>query len=149
MGCFIAHGGFGKTGTDSRAQARGYPFSFVIYKRSTVMIETGLLVFLGLLGLAIKLPPAIGMRLLAFPLTLDLSITGAVYALHLGTFSGLMAAAVAGVAASFTISLLRRIFGYVYQDRYYPGLIYLKPERLVWKKSAWIQNLSNLWGLRL
>jgi hypothetical protein len=95
------------------------------------MLETGILVFLGLIGLAIKLPPKIALRLLAYPLSLDIGITLGIYVLHLGTFSGLMTAAVAGLAASFTISILRRIFGYVYQNRYYPGWYHISPRRLI------------------
>jgi len=95
------------------------------------MLETGILVFLGILGLAIKLPPRISLRLLAYPLWLDLGITAFVYTLHIGTYSGLMTAAVAGVAASFTISALRRVYGYVKQGRYYPGIIHIDPRRLI------------------
>lgn len=95
------------------------------------MLETGILVFLGLLGLAIKLPRRIVFRALGYPVALDLSVTALVYVLHLGTFSGLMTAAVAGLFCSATISGMRWAFGYVKADRYYPGVFHINPRSLV------------------
>lgn len=95
------------------------------------MLETGILVFLGIMGLAIKIPPKYGLRILAFPLAVDLIMTAFIYVLHFGTYSGLMTAAVAGVFCSMAISLLRYLFGYIYKDRYYPGRLFVNPKRLV------------------
>jgi len=48
------------------------------------------------------------------------------YALHWGTFSGVMAAAVAGLMCSGFTAVGRFLVGYIDKGRYIPGLIVLQ-----------------------
>jgi hypothetical protein len=87
-----------------------------------MIIESGIIVFVGLLLLFLKLPKKIALLLLAFPLALDLSVAVVAYALHWGTFTGVMAAAVAGLMTSGFTSLGRKLFGYISGGVYTPGI---------------------------
>lgn len=89
-----------------------------------MIIESGVIIFLGLLLLAAKLPIAVSLRLLGRPFALDLSVSGIAFIMHYGTFSGVMAAAVAGLMCSGFTSLARYAVGYIKGDVYYPGKIW-------------------------
>ena len=89
-----------------------------------MIIESGIIIFAGLLLLFAKLPRRTALRLLAYPLTLDLIASVVAYVIHWGTFSGVMAAAVAGLMTSGFTSGGRRLFGWI--DRrglYHRGVI--------------------------
>ena len=58
-----------------------------------MIIESGVIMFVGLLLLFMKLPRLLALRLPGQPLALDLVVSVAAYSLHWGTFSGVMAAA--------------------------------------------------------
>lgn len=88
-----------------------------------MIIESGIIIFMGLLLLALKLPTRISLMLLGHPLAVDLSASILAYIMHMGTFSGVMAAAVAGLMTSAFTSMARRLFGYISKNTYYPGLI--------------------------
>jgi hypothetical protein len=77
-----------------------------------MIIESGVIIFVGLLLLFIKLPRVIALRLLGRPLALDLAVSIIAYVLHWGTFSGVMAAAVAGLMCSGFTAAARRLIGY-------------------------------------
>lgn len=66
------------------------------------------------------------LRLLRHTLAIDLSVTLLTLAIHWGTFSGLMAATIAGLLTSVGTSLAKRAFGYIEGDRYHPGLVRLE-----------------------
>lgn len=87
------------------------------------MLLTGLTVFLGVLLLLIKLPRRMMLRALNRPLWIDLAVSILVMAVHWGTFSGVMAATVAGLMTSLATSAARRLIGYHDGMRYYPGII--------------------------
>ena len=89
------------------------------------MIETGFLIFAGVGLLLLKLPRRTALRILQYDLMLDVAITVLVMALHYGTYSGLVAASVAGLCASLATSGLKRLVGFVDGDTYYPGKIRL------------------------
>lgn len=89
------------------------------------MLETGFVVFLGAALLMAKLPRRLMLRALRYDLVIDLSVSAVVMLIHLGTFSGVMAATVAGLLTSFATSGAKRLFGYVEGDRYHPGRIQL------------------------
>ena len=89
-------------------------------------IESGMIIFIGLLLLFIKLPRRASLRLLNYPLTVDLAVSAIAYTLHWGTFTGVMAAAVAGLMCSGFTMLGRTLFGYIAKGVYYPGYIRLK-----------------------
>lgn len=80
-----------------------------------MIIESGIIIFVGLLLLFIKLPHQWRLRLLGIPLALDITVSIMAYVLHWGTFTGVMAAAVAGLMCSGFTMLGRKIYGY--QDR--------------------------------
>jgi nucleoside permease NupC len=90
------------------------------------MFETGLAIFLGLVLLFVKLRRRTMLRLLRHTLAIDLSVTLLTLVIHWGTFSGLMAATVAGLLTSVGTSLAKRTFGYIEGDRYHPGLVHLE-----------------------
>lgn len=77
-----------------------------------MIIESGIIVFLGLLLLFLKLSWQWRLRLLGKPLGLDLTVAVVAYFLHWGTFTGVMAAAVAGLMCSGATSIGRKIVGY-------------------------------------
>lgn len=87
-----------------------------------MVIESGMIIFLGMLMLGIKLPLKTSLRLLGHPLALDLSVSVVAYVLHWGSFSGVMAAAVAGLMCSGFTSTARYAIGYIKEGKYYPGI---------------------------
>ena len=89
-----------------------------------MIIESGVIIFLGMLLLGIKLPRKVSLKLLGRPLALDLSVSVIAYAMHYGTFSGIMAAAVAGLMCSGFTSVARYAFGYIKDKRYHKGRIW-------------------------
>jgi nucleoside permease NupC len=90
-----------------------------------MMLITGLTVFLGVLLILIKLPRRMMLRALSRPLLIDLAVSLTVLVIHWGTFSGVMAATVAGLLTSLASSGLKRLIGYADAKRYYPGIINL------------------------
>lgn len=92
-----------------------------------MIIESGVIIFLGLLLLGAKLPRYLSMRALGQPFWLDLGCSLLAFVMHYGTFSGVMAAAVAGLMCSGFTSLARYAVGYVHKDVYYPGKLYRVP----------------------
>jgi nucleoside permease NupC len=89
------------------------------------MLITGLTIFLGVALLLVKLQRRTMLRVLKHDLKLDLAVTILVLLIHWGTFSGVMAATVAGLLTSITTSGLKRLVGYIDGDNYYPGRIRL------------------------
>ena len=89
-----------------------------------MIIESGVIIFLGMLLLGIKLPRRVSLKLLGHPLALDLSVSVLAYIMHYGTFSGIMAAAVAGLMCSGFTSVARYAFGYIKDGQYYKGRIW-------------------------
>ena len=89
-----------------------------------MIIESGAIIFLGLLFLALKLKPRTSLTLLGYPLALDLGVSALAFIMHYGTFSGVMSAAVAGLMCSGFTSFARYAFGYIKGGKYYPGKIW-------------------------
>ena len=56
-----------------------------------MIIESGVIIFFGMLLLGIKLPKKVSLKLLGRPLALDLGVSVLAYIMHYGTFSGIMA----------------------------------------------------------
>ncbi len=89
-----------------------------------MIVESGVIIFIGLLLLFIKLPRRTALRLLGYPLMLDLVVSVFTLLVHWGTFSGVMAAAVAGLMCSGFTTTARWLFGWI--DRrglYHRGVI--------------------------
>ena len=89
------------------------------------MLTTGFTIFLGLALILAKLPRRSLLRALKHDLALDVAVTLLVLLIHWGTFSGVMAATVAGLMTSLATSGLKRLIGYADSDYYYPGRIRL------------------------
>jgi nucleoside permease NupC len=89
------------------------------------MIETGLAVFLGLAFVFAKLRRRTMLFLLNHDMWLDVFVTLVVLLIHWGTFSGVMAATVAGLMTSLGTTAAKGLFGYIQGDLYYPGYISL------------------------
>jgi hypothetical protein len=87
-----------------------------------MIIESGVIIFLGLLFIFVKLPRRWALRLLGQPLALDLVVSTAAYILHWGTFSGVMAAAVAGLMCSGFTAVGRWAIGYSNGGQIVPGV---------------------------
>ena len=90
------------------------------------MIESGLLVFLGIAFLMLKLPQRLALRMLKHDLVIDIAVSLLVFVIHFGTFSGLMAATVAGLTMSLMTSALKKLVGFIDGNRYVPGVFHLK-----------------------
>jgi hypothetical protein len=89
------------------------------------MLATGFTIFLGITLLLTKLPRRTALRILKYDLALDLMVTAVVLIIHFGTFSGVMAATVAGLMMSLATSGLKRLVGYVDGNFYVPGKLRL------------------------
>ena len=89
-----------------------------------MIVESGIIIFFGMLLLGIKLPRHVSLKLLGRPLALDLGVSVLAYVLHYGTFSGIMAAAVAGLMCSGFTSCARYAFGYISDKQYHKGRIW-------------------------
>ena len=89
------------------------------------MIFTGFMIFLGSFLLLIKLPRRLMLRCLKHDLLIDVAVTVIVLLIHFGTFSGVMAATVAGLLTSLATSGMKRLFGYIDGNTYHVGRIRL------------------------
>lgn len=90
------------------------------------MFVTGAAIFLGLVLIFIKLPRRTMLRLLGHDVALDVGVTIITLLVHWGTFSGIMAATVAGLMTSLGTSLAKRAFGHIRGNAYTPGYFTLK-----------------------
>jgi hypothetical protein len=86
-----------------------------------MIIESGIIIFIGLMLLFIKLPHKMRLVLLGHALALDIFVSVLAFLMHYGTFSGVMAAAVAGLMCSGFTSVAKRAIGYSYKGKTYPG----------------------------
>lgn len=91
------------------------------------MFTTGFLVFLGTALILVKLPRRIMLKALRHDVALDLFVTILVLAIHWGTFSGVMAATIAGLLTSIATSSLKKLVGCIHGDMYYPGVFCINP----------------------
>jgi nucleoside permease NupC len=89
---------------------------------------TGLTVFLGVALILAKLPRRLMLKALGYPLAIDLLVSAVTLLIHWGTFSGVMAATVAGLLTSLATSGARRLFGHIQANRYYPGVFHVSVE---------------------
>lgn len=86
-----------------------------------MIIESGVIVALGLIFIFFKLSWSTRLKMLGFPLALDLSVFVLLNILHWGTFSGVMVAATGALVCSALISIGRKLFGYIERSTYFPG----------------------------
>jgi nucleoside permease NupC len=90
------------------------------------MLMTGLMVFLGVALILAKLPRRLMLKALNHDVALDVLVSVLTLIVHWGTFSGVMAATVAGLLTSLATSGAKRLFGYIHGNRYVPGIVHLK-----------------------
>jgi hypothetical protein len=90
------------------------------------MLATGIAVFLAVALILAKLPRRWLLRALKFDIAIDVTVSALVLFVHWGTFSGVMAATIAGLLTSVATSGAKRLVGYIDGDRYYPGILNLK-----------------------
>jgi hypothetical protein len=90
------------------------------------MFETGLAVFIGVALLLVKLPRRMMLRALKHDLAIDVTVSVLVLLIHWGTFSGVMAATIAGLLTSVATSGAKRLVGYIDGGVYYPGIFNFK-----------------------
>lgn len=88
-----------------------------------MIIESGLIVALGLIFTFFKLSWRLRLLMLGKPLLLDVLVFVGLNILHMGTFSGVMVAATGALVCSALISLGRKAVGYIERGQYFPGHI--------------------------
>ena len=91
------------------------------------MLFTGFVVFAAGALILAKFQRRWLLRALNHDLALDLAVSGLTYTLHWGTFSGLMAATVAGLLNSLATGAAKRLIGYIDGNTYYPGVFFVDP----------------------
>jgi len=92
------------------------------------MFFTGLAIFGGAALLLAKLKRRWLLRALDHDLAVDVAVSAITLVIHWGTFSGVMAATVAGLLTSLATSAAKRVFGHIRNGVYYPGLVYVDPK---------------------
>ena len=85
------------------------------------MFANGLIILMGFAFIMVKMPRRTALWLLGRPITLDIAASVLAYMLHWGTFSGVMAAAVAGMLCSVATAGARWCFGYIDNTGFHPG----------------------------
>ena len=93
-----------------------------------MIIESGFIVAAGLLLAFFKCSWKVRMKMLSFPLTMDIAVFIVLNVIHWGTFSGVMVASLGALICSGLISLGRYMFGHVDKGVYYPGVRNITPE---------------------
>lgn len=88
-----------------------------------MIIESGVIVALGLILLFFKLSWKSRLKMLGFPLAMDLIVFIGLNWIHAGTFSGVMVASVGALVCSALISIGRKAVGYISKGLYYRGQI--------------------------
>ncbi len=86
------------------------------------MLEMGIVVGIGIIVMLVKLSWRNKMMVLSNPLAMDIFVFVLLTALHWGTFSGLMVAAIGALFCSITLSVGRWLFGHVESSIYQPGI---------------------------
>ena len=85
------------------------------------MLMTGITVFLGVALIFAKLPRRTMLKALKHDLAIDMAVSLLVLLIHWGTFSGVMAATVAGLLTSLGTSGLKKMFGHIDGNFYIVG----------------------------
>lgn len=89
------------------------------------MILAGLLTVLAIVAVFFKLSPDTKQKLLGYDIALDILVTGFLAWLLAGTYSGMMAAIVGGLAFSLTLIVSKFFIGY---------------QRFSWNNRKWITS---------
>lgn len=87
-----------------------------------MIIESGLIVALGLIFMFMKLSWSKRLKMLGNPMTMDVAVFLFLNILHWGTFSGVMVAATGSLVCSGLITIGRKFIGYIDRGIYFPGI---------------------------
>lgn len=90
------------------------------------MFASGFVLILALTFIFFKLKRRTAFWLLGHHLALDVGVTVLMTLVHWGTFTGLMAAAFAGLCCSLFTSTGRWLFGYIERGKFVPGKVVVK-----------------------
>lgn len=85
------------------------------------MLESGIIVALGLVMWFFKCSWKNRVRILSYPLAIDLIVFAVLTAVHWGTFSGVMAATIGALMCSVLLTIGRKCFGHMEGKQYVPG----------------------------
>jgi len=88
-----------------------------------MIIESGVIVALGLLFTFFKLSWKKRLQMLGKPLLMDCAVFLVLNILHWGTFSGVMVAATGAMITSGMLTLGRWAVGYIEHNRYFSGVL--------------------------
>ena len=91
-----------------------------------MIIESGVIVALGLIFIFYKCGWKSRMWMLSHPLAMDIAVFSVLNLIHQGTFSGVMVAAVGSLVCSGCITIGRKVYGYNDSGRYIPGIVHVK-----------------------
>lgn len=86
------------------------------------MLESGVVVALGLIMWFAKCSWRMRMRILSYPLLIDITVFAVLTAIHWGTFTGVMAATIGALMCSILLSLGRKAFGHMDGRTYVRGM---------------------------
>ncbi len=95
-----------------------------------MIIESGIIVALGLAFMFFKMSWRARIWTLSRPLFMDVTIFLLLNLIHMGTFSGVMVAAVGALVCSGMLTCGRTVFGYMEKRMYYPGWYDVSPHLL-------------------
>jgi hypothetical protein len=95
-----------------------------------MIIESGLIVALGLTFMWFKCPWKKRMWMLSNPLLMDVIVFIMLNILHWGSFSGVMVAATGSLICSGLITVGRKCLGHIDARIYYPGIWQVDAEEL-------------------
>lgn len=90
------------------------------------MIETGIIIALGLLMLMSRLPWKWKLWMVSNALIIDIAIFVGLMFLHAGTHAGVMGATAGALFASLTLAVVKKFIGHISGGRYYPGWFNMK-----------------------
>ena len=89
------------------------------------MFFTGIAIFAGVAALLSKLRRRRMLQALNHDLAIDVAVSAITLVIHWGTFSGVMAATIAGLLTSVATSAAKRLFGYIRGGNYIPGIFHV------------------------
>lgn len=88
-----------------------------------MIIASGLIIVGGFVLLSTKMSLETNLKILGYGLWMDIGVSAMAYALHWGTFTGVMAAAFAGLLYSVVTTLGSKVWGYIKGGKYYRGVM--------------------------
>lgn len=92
------------------------------------MFTAAFVLLFGLLFVGVKLPRRYILVALHYGAVVDVVASILLYVLHWGTYSGLMAAAAAGMMCSVVTTVARKLFGEIDDGKYKRGFIKINPQ---------------------